>query len=83
MAEFLRAARRLFAAADGAVCDDAFHRRAVRIPQMALNELLGGNRHSHRLLLKTFPDAAPASVDDRADTDTHMFCFHGMTSFLF
>ena len=58
-------------AADGGVCDHDLHRLAVRITQIRTEQICGGTRHVHRLILKRFSDAqrTAAAVNGRTDAD--------------
>ena len=47
----------------------ALHRRTIGVLEVLRNQLGGIFCHAHRLIFQAFTDAAPASIDDRANTN--------------
>ena len=56
---------------------------AVRIEHIFFDELLGSERHVHRLFLKTLSDSAPAAVNDGSDSKLCFCHFSVILSMLF
>ena len=69
-------------AANRRIGDDYLHRFAVGVAQVFFIELLGGERHAHRLIFQAFANLqrSPAAVDNRTNADdrilTDQSAFH-------
>ena len=56
-------------AANRSTADHALHRRTIGVLEVLRNQFGGIFCHAHRLIFQAFTDTAPASIDDRADTN--------------
>ena len=67
--ELLCHAGRLGTTANRRTADHALHRRTIGVLEVLRNQLGGIFCHAHRLIFQAFTDTAPASIDDRANTN--------------
>ena len=67
--ELLCHAGRLGTTANRRTADHALHWRTIGVLEVLRNQFGGIFCHAHRLIFQAFTDAAPASIDDRADTN--------------